>query len=53
MKNLPTLVGSGEENQKIEALKKSFLVIALSMLYSCREYSSNSITMATERPSEL
>ena len=46
-------MGSEEENQKIEALKKSFLVIVLSTFYSCKGSSSNSITVATKRPGEL
>ena len=36
MENHPTLIGSKEENWKIETPKKSFLVIVLSMLYFWR-----------------
>ena len=46
MKNLPTLVGSGEENRKIEALRKSSLVITLSTLYPCKGRSSDSIIVS-------
>ena len=52
MKNLPTLIGLGEENQKIKTLKKSSLVIALSTLYLYRESLSSSIFVATERLDE-
>ena len=46
MKNLLALVGSEEENRKIEALKKSSLVIALSTLYSYRGRSSDLIIVS-------
>ena len=52
MKNLPSLMGSKEENRKIKALRKSFLVIALSTFYPCRESLSDLIIVATKRLGE-
>ena len=50
MKKLLTLVRLEEENRKIEALKKSSWVTALSTLYPYKKSSSNSITVAIKRP---
>ena len=49
MKNLLTLVGLKEENWKIKASRKSFLVIVLSTLYPFKKSWSNSITVTIQQ----